>query len=225
MDKEKVEFLLQILSGVFWTVTYIDCIRVGIKHKLCAMPTFALMLNLGWEGVQTIGEFAYHAHGEDSLQGYADLCWLFFDVGILITFFLYGRKEFSFFDNRKMFYWWFLLCFLCSTSVQICVVLQYGFVDGAVLTAFPQNLLMSVQFVDLIMKRQCKKGSSYIIAFCKWLGTLFPTIVFGIMRENWMCLATGGFAGVFDIIYLIMFFKFPIEIENMDNNLIPDDET
>ena len=220
MDKDQIEFILQIFSGIFWSVTYIDCIRVGIKQKLCAIPTFSLMLNLGWEGVQAIGEFFYHAHGEESLQGYADLCWLLLDVGVLVTLIVYGRKDFSFFDNRKFFYLWVALSYFCAVIVQICFVLQYGFVEAAVLTSFPQNLIMSVQFVDLIMQRRSRQGSSLIIAVCKWLGTLFPTIVFGIMRENWMCLATGGFSTVFDLIYIGMYIKLPEEAHEINDNLI-----
>ena len=221
IDKDQIEFILQIFSGVFWTVTYIDCIRVGIKQKICAMPTFSLMLNFCWEGVQSVGEFVYQAHGEDSLQGYANICWFLFDIGILLTFILYGRKEFSFINNNRIyFYIWVLLSFLCALSLQICVALQYGFVEAAVLTAFPQNLVMSIQFVDLIIKRKSKEGSSLLIAICKCLGTFFPTIVFGMMRFNKMCLATGGFAFIFDIIYIYLYLKLPQRINQIEEELI-----
>ena len=225
LSKDQIEFVLQIFGGIFWTVTYIDCIRVGIRQKICAMPTFSLMLNLCWECVQSVGEFVYHAHGEESLQGYANVCWLLFDMGILLTFILYGRKEFKYIDNStKYFYIWFLLSFLCALSLQICVVLQYGFVEAAVLTAFPQNLVMSVQFVDLILKRESREGTSMLIAVCKCLGTFLTTIVFGMMRFNKMCLAAGGFAFVFDVLYIYLYVKSPQRIEEIGDELIDRDD-
>jgi len=33
---------LSILSGVFWTIVYIDGIRVGMRDKSYAMPIWAL---------------------------------------------------------------------------------------------------------------------------------------------------------------------------------------
>ena len=37
-----MENFLTLLSGIAWTVVYIDAIRIGIKDKSYAMPLFAL---------------------------------------------------------------------------------------------------------------------------------------------------------------------------------------
>jgi hypothetical protein len=44
-----MEDFLTLVSGIAWTLVYIDAIRVGFKDKSYAMPLFALALNLGWE--------------------------------------------------------------------------------------------------------------------------------------------------------------------------------
>ena len=37
------------ISGICWTIVYIELIRNGFKDKACGMPIFALGLNIVWE--------------------------------------------------------------------------------------------------------------------------------------------------------------------------------
>ena len=37
---------LTVLSGVCWTVVYLDLIRLGLRDKTCGMPLFARGLNI-----------------------------------------------------------------------------------------------------------------------------------------------------------------------------------
>lgn len=85
-----MEALLTLLSGVAWTLVYIDAIRIGLKDKSYAMPMFALGLNLGWELLYAYNSLMRSA--DLSLQGVINACWALFDLGIVYTYFRYGRR-------------------------------------------------------------------------------------------------------------------------------------
>ena len=42
---------LTIVSGVAWTVVYIDAIRIGFRDRSYAIPAAALGLNFAWEAI------------------------------------------------------------------------------------------------------------------------------------------------------------------------------
>ena len=50
-------FILVGISGICWTIVYIELIRHGIKDKACGMPLFALGLNIVWEFLYSIDGF------------------------------------------------------------------------------------------------------------------------------------------------------------------------
>ena len=52
---------------------------------------------------------------------------------------------------------------------------------GAKYSAFLQNLLMSVMFINMYIRRGTMEGQSLLLAYAKWIGTLAPTIIFGIL--------------------------------------------
>jgi hypothetical protein len=78
-------------------------------------------------------------------------------------------------------------------------VREFGVRVGVGYSAFLQNLLMSVLFIDMFVKRGGREGQSLTIAVNKWIGTLAPTILFGV-------LGNGGFpSGSFLILTLGIF--------------------
>ena len=42
---------LTIVSGLAWTVVYVDAIRIGFKDRSYAIPAAALALNFAWEAI------------------------------------------------------------------------------------------------------------------------------------------------------------------------------
>jgi hypothetical protein len=44
-----IEHFLMLLSGIAWSIVYVDAIRIGIKDRSYAMPFWALALNIAWE--------------------------------------------------------------------------------------------------------------------------------------------------------------------------------
>src|SRR5437763_15981513 len=90
LDIVAVKLVLTIISGVCWTVVYIEGIRIGFRDKSYAIPFYALALNFAWELLHTI--FGYQSGV--SVQTIINTVWFAFDIGILYTYFKYGRKYF-----------------------------------------------------------------------------------------------------------------------------------
>src|ERR1700760_209781 len=107
--------LLTLLSGIAWTIVYIDSIRIGFKHKTYAMPFWALALNIAWE-------FLYAFLGlkdvNISVQDVVNIIWFLLDCCILFTYFKYGYEEFPKTFSKKMFYIWGVSGLVCSLFIQ-----------------------------------------------------------------------------------------------------------
>jgi hypothetical protein len=82
---------------------------------------------------------------------------------------------------------------------------------GAWYSAFIQNLIMSILFIQMLYTRRNSKGQNQLIAVSKWIGTLAPTIMFGVILENRLVLMLGIFCSIFDLIYIWALRKFSKE--------------
>jgi hypothetical protein len=213
-------FFLVGLSGLAWTVVYIFLIKTSIKDKSYGMPLFALALNIAWELLYTILGFQ---HRETSLQTWVNLVWSLFDIAIVVCYFKYGKEEFKKYANVKYFIPWSILVFLMAGIIQYGFLKEFGvtnsknfdlfkaFIEpdlGAWYSAFIQNLMMSVLFIQMLLQRKNTKGQNLTVAMAKWIGTLAPTILFGIMLENNLVLILGIFCCVFDLIYIWLLWNF-----------------
>lgn len=69
-------------------------------------------------------------------------------------------------------------------------------------SAFLQNLLMSVLFISMFARRGSMEGQSLLLAVSKWIGTLAPTILMGIIHYDALVLVTGALCSVFDLVYI-----------------------
>jgi hypothetical protein len=195
--------LLTILSGLCWTVVYIDGIRIGIKDKSYAIPFWALALNLAWELL-----YAVHGYGEYGLkpQTIINAIWFVFDIGIFYTYFRHGLKYFPKNIKPGWFYIWGILGLLTAFVLQSLFIQEFGLHAGAKYSAFLQNLLMSILFIVMLVQRGSREGQSLLIAVNKWVGTLAPTILYGILAKqpSTFVLAIGIMISFFDMIYILM---------------------
>jgi len=84
-------------------------------------------------------------------------------------------------------------------------VKEFGIFAGGAYAAFLQNLLMSVLFIGMLVRRGSTEGQSLTIAISKWLGTLAPTIAFGMLgRPKPFIITVGLLCSAFDLIYIWM---------------------
>jgi hypothetical protein len=81
--------LLTLVSGVAWTIVYVESIRVGLKSKTYAIPAAALGLNFAWEST-----YAFHdLTTAVSAQTIVNVVWMLADCVIVYTYLKFGRRE------------------------------------------------------------------------------------------------------------------------------------
>ncbi|MDQ1638277.1 MAG: hypothetical protein QOF62_1616 [Pyrinomonadaceae bacterium] len=211
---DAIKLILTLVSGISWTIVYIDGIRIGFKHRSYAIPFYALALNFALESLYTY----YGFQSTVSVQAVVNAVWLLFDAGILITYFKYGWKYFparvpgfasaAANDNSAPFIIWSALALIAAFFVEYAFRKEFGVRVGAGYSAFLQNLMMSVLFIAMLVKRGSREGQSLTIAVSKWLGTLAPTILFGIVGDggfpngSFLIVMVGTLCSVFDLIYI-----------------------
>jgi len=191
--------LLTALSGIAWTIVYIDSIRVGFMQRTYAMPIAALGLNIAWEWTYAVRDLTH----DPQLQGWVNLIWALADVLILATFFRYGRSEFPGFLSRPLFISGGVVIVVASFLIQWLFIAEFT-VDtkAAQYSAFLQNLLMSGLFIAMFVARRGSRGQTLLIAVAKWIGTLAPTILFGFIYGSLFIIGIGLMCGVFDLVYI-----------------------
>jgi len=216
---DALKLVLTLISGICWTVVYIDGIRLGFKNRSYAIPFYALALNFAWELLYTY----YGFQSTVSMQAVVNAVWLVFDIGILITYFKFGRKYFparvpgdppaNAKDKASAFIGWSVLALMAALCIEFAFRKEFGVRVGAGYSAFLQNLLMSVLFINMLVRRGSREGQSLVIAVGKWLGTLAPTILFGIIGDggfpngSFLIVVVGALCSVFDLIYIGLLLK------------------
>ena len=190
---------LIIISGICWSIVYVDSIRIGFKQKTYAMPLFALGLNIVWEGLYAFTDiFVRQSIGA---QAIANACWFLLDCVIVYTYFKFGRSQCQTETERKWFIPWSVLVFAACIALQVLFYCWFGNVEGEKYAAFLQNVVMSLLYIAMLKERKSDKGQSMTVAVCKCIGTLTPTI-YGTLEGNWFILVTGIICFVFDVIYI-----------------------
>lgn len=197
-----VDVVFKVSSGVFWTVTYLLILRRGYLDKTYGMPVVALCANISWE---FIFSFVY-PHSKPQL--YIDYVWFIFDLGILVQYLKYGKQEFTEQLPGSLFYPTFLLTLALAALLILMMSREFSDYNG-VYAAFSQNLLMSVLFIHMLLKRGSLKGQSLYIALSKMIGTLFPSVLlFLYFPDNYLLLVLYISIFIFDFSYtILLYFK------------------
>ncbi|MCX5297776.1 hypothetical protein OG898_14990 [Streptomyces sp. NBC_00193] len=201
-----MDLFLTLISGLAWTLVYVEAIRVGLRDRTYAMPVAALALNFAWESTYAFYEF--HNSGVTA-QGVVNVVWAVADIVIVYTYLRYGRAELPGFVTRPLFAVWSVLVFASAFAVQWLFIAHFGTHDSSRYSAFLQNLLMSGLFIALYASRGGRHGQSLVIAVAKWLGTLAPTFLFGVIEDAPFILGLGLLCAVFDLAYIALLARDP----------------
>lgn len=206
-----METVLKIISGLCWSLVYIEIIRLGFKYKTYGMPLFALALNFAWEFV-----YGFVFPSSDTTQKIVNIVWFGLDFLIVITFFRYGFQLFAKGFKKWQFISWALLIFALGFLFQFLFNAQFPLSKhGEAFSAFLQNVIMSALFIGMLFQRSTTKGQSLFIAINKCLGTLAPTILvltkavqssesFELPNWNWFIVVLGMFCFLFDVFYIFL---------------------
>ena len=189
---------LTLASGLAWTLVYLEAIRLGFRDRTYAIPMAALALNFAWECIYAVRGLL----DGPSVQAVVNAVWAVADLVIVYTLLRFGRAELPRFVTRSMFAAWCLLVFAVAFAVQGLFLGQFGAHDGVRYSAFLQNVLMSGLFIGMLVARLGLRGQSPTIAVAKWLGTLAPTILFGVIEQAPFILGLGVICSVLDVTYL-----------------------
>lgn len=192
-----VLFLL-LLCGICWTITYIKLIYLGFKEKTYGMPFIALALNFSWEALYSYISLKYYFF---SVQTWIILIWMVLDILIVVTYLNYGKKYFPKHCSPKYFAPWTLIIFIMCFALQFIFYIQFNDL-GKVYSGFLQNIVMSILFICMLVHRNDLKGQDLTIAISKWIGTLAPTLLYGLIYGNKFTLVIGLFCSIFDLIYI-----------------------
>lgn len=191
-----------LLSGLFWTLTYLLIIVRGFQDKTYGMPFLALCANIAWEFI-----FAF-VLPQPRPQVVVNYVWFALDAVILFQFLRYWRSDPPLgIRNAKWFYPVFMgtlaACFLAIWLLTLDLQDWEG-----KYAAYGQNLLMSVLFVTMFLRRRNLAGQSFYIALFKLLGTLIPCLAFFMLRPNaWFFDFLYVTIFIFDMAYLILVYR------------------
>ncbi|EOI6974999.1 hypothetical protein ACMVKW_001323 [Listeria monocytogenes] len=208
---------LTLLSGIAWTIVYIELIRNGIKHKTYAMPLFALSLNFAWEVIYSINDLVINSNSI-GVQGLVNLVWACFDLIIVYTYFKYGKKYFP--ENAKKYFIPFsILVFITGFAIQLAFYFSFDPIPAAQYSAFMQNVAMSILFLTMLFQSHNTRGQTLLMAYSKWIGTLAPALLMGLLQEiNVYILICGFLCSIFDILYIIFLKKRKSTESNLTKN-------
>lgn len=191
--------ILIVISGICWSAVYVDSIRTGFKQKTYCMPLFALGLNIAWEGIYACMDlFVRHSIGA---QAIANTAWFLLDIFLVVTFLKYGKEEMESELGKKFFVPWTVLVLASCFVLQVLFIYEFGDVEGEKYSAYLQNIAMSVAYLYMLNRRKSSKGQTMLIAVCKCIGTITPTI-FGTLEGNRFILVTGVICFLFDMVYI-----------------------
>jgi hypothetical protein len=192
---------LTLVSGISWTVVYLDIINRGFRDRTYGMPLFALAFNIAWEFI-----FGFLVGDGIGIQRIVNVTWFVLDAIIVVTYFRYGRREYPA-TVQRWFIPWSVTAFVVAFVILFATNLEFPDFWGARYSAFAQNLLMSILFIAMLVGRNGVRGQSMFIAIFKWLGTLAPTIqVFGQTGSR-LILVLGVAIFVYDVIYIAMLYR------------------
>lgn len=190
-----------LFSGIFWTICYILIIRQALQDRIYAMPLLAMTMNISWEFLFT---FIYPSVG-GVMQETINFLWFALDLGIIYTYLRFWRADYPKNLPPKLMWPQFILIFAVSIPLMVAIVIKTGKIDGSVYTAFADNLIMSVLFITLLLRRGDRRGQSLGIAWTKLLGTATASIsqyLYDSSNPIWNVLYIEIL--FFDILYIVM---------------------
>jgi hypothetical protein len=163
--------LFALISGIFWTITYLLILQLSRQDRIIGMPMVALCMNISWE---FIFSFIYPS---DRPQLYVNYIWFCFDIVIAIQYLKLNKSAFVKYLPRKLFYPAFCSVLAIGFFNMLFATTELGTKLGSHYTAFEINLIMSVLFIYILLSSDRTQGQSIYIAITKMIGTAFASVM------------------------------------------------
>ncbi|RBM14410.1 hypothetical protein [Streptomyces sp. PT12] len=194
--------VLSAAGGIAWTIAYLGIIRRGFADRTYGMPFVPLALNATWEFT-----FGFLEPSPWALQVVVNIVWFCFDVVILVTYFRYGREEFARLADARWFVPWSVAVLAGSLAVMYLTAREFaGDPDHPVdaYSALFSNLVMSMCFIGMLLRRGSSAGQSMTIAVSKAVGTAAVTVMVFDDVGSALVLTTGGCVLALDVLYAVL---------------------
>jgi hypothetical protein len=166
------EIVIFFGAAMFWVWTYLETIRIIRRNKTIGIPVVAVCLNFGFE--VTTSFFFLPNMGKLVVFGY--WAWMLLDCYIVYHTFFYGHKQLLIPFMRRHFKLFFVGGALFAFILEYLFIQSHDIPDSPY-DAYLINFTMSMCFLYLAFLRNFD-GNSLIIAWTKFLGTGWTSVVF-----------------------------------------------
>jgi hypothetical protein len=155
-----------LLGGIGWVVVYVIAIYHGLKTKTCAIPAYAVCLNLGWEILTS-----FVVPVSVPLWLWVNRVWLGLDLVIVYTLLRYGRTRPLGPSLSKHFYPILGCSFVLGLVGQLTYIRSYQDALGFEI-AFLIDFVMAILFVIDHLAAPEHDNATYTIAWGRFVGDL-----------------------------------------------------
>jgi hypothetical protein len=197
-NQQIVYYVSCLTSLFFWVSSYLLLIRRAFKDHVYGMPLIPLCVNISYEFIFGI------LHPDKPPLNYANIAWFFIDLVIVYQYLRFGKQEFTNFVSPK---WFAPACLLAlATAFAGVLTLTYDLKDWqGNYSGWGDQLLISVSFIYLLIRRRSVKGQSLYIALSRMIGTLalIPAQYLLTPRSKFLAFIYVAFL-VFDLIYVTL---------------------
>lgn len=186
-----------IISNSMWIVVYILAIRLGFKEKTYSIPMTALATNLSWEFIFSFVQ----PHPAPIL--YSTMGWVVFDFVLAYQYLKFGKSDFIPNLSTKWVPAVFMVAVLFAAPLVLAITQHFG--DEGWHAAYIDNMMMSIMFPLMLLRRNSVAGQSLYIAVLKGVSTMIAAACFTYIFGVYPLILTMAFiAGCFDILYMVM---------------------
>jgi hypothetical protein len=149
-----------VVTGFFWTATYIEIIRQGFKDRFHGMPIFAMGMNISWEFYFAVLQ-----------KNYSLLPAFLLDVVIAVQCMVYAKHGLA---GRAVARYapWIVLLILGVSYLGVVRFIEVFQDSRGWYSGFCINAVMSLLFIAFLQIRSGAQGQSLRIAVFKCLGSI-----------------------------------------------------
>ncbi|MFR3859367.1 MAG: hypothetical protein ACLTYL_09090 [Faecalibacterium sp.] len=105
----------------------------------------------------------------------------------VVTHFKYNKNDYATELEKKCQVSFGTLALVICVGLQVLFIVEFGDHKAEIYSAYLQNIAMSIAYLYLLNRRRSSKGQTRLIAICKWIGTLTPTLIGVIERNHLLC--------------------------------------
>jgi hypothetical protein len=199
-----VELFFYLGGFLLWGIGYVLVIRRILKSRFVEVPVFAVCGNITWEFL-----WGFYFESDMGLL----LVWFYrlgalLDVGILVSVFLYGRKQLISEAVKEHYVPMVVGALAMWTALYLGFQRQGYDLPLGSNSAYLVNLVMSILYIMLALNLKDPHLLSIPIGWLKGLGTGMVTVfVFLAYPENIFVQVISVIVGILDIIYMVLLYR------------------